>query len=182
MYMHRFGGIYADLDVVSLNRMPDHLPFLNHRAPSPVGMGYVGHMGNDEFEHSIPNAFMASSAPDHPFWLRPLEYVRIHQEEEEYLKQPESLTGPIALRACVKEWQREQKEREDAGVFAEMTVLPNEKVCSVLFLRMHPDARRYMRLVGTIRHLHTRSVARSDKRRLFLTPTVSLSPPQSSFQ
>lgn len=86
MYMHRFGGIYADLDLVPLGRIQDHLPFLSHRTPGPVSMAYVGHMGEDSYEHSIPNAFMASSAPGHPFWFVPLDYVKAHQTDPQYNK------------------------------------------------------------------------------------------------
>lgn len=95
--MHRFGGIYADLDLVPLRRLSEQLPFLGHKTSGPVSMAYVGHMGNDDFEHSIPNAFMASSAPYHPFWMEPLEYVRAHRSDEAYNTQPEGLTGPVAL-------------------------------------------------------------------------------------
>ena len=130
--MHQFGGIYADLDMIVLRGLPDVLPFLSHRTPGPVSMAYLGHMGQDTHEHSIPNAFMASSAPGHPFWLRPLEYVKAHQMDEEYKRQPEYLTGPVALRACVKEWQGEVLKRLDAGEFAEVAVLPNDKVPHVL--------------------------------------------------
>lgn len=123
MYMHRFGGIYADLDLVPLRRLSEQLPFLGHKTSGPVSMAYVGHMGNDDFEHSIPNAFMASSAPYHPFWMEPLEYVRAHRSDEAYNTQPEGLTGPVALRACVKDWEGKRAKRLDAGEFAEITVL-----------------------------------------------------------
>ncbi|KIM27192.1 glycosyltransferase family 32 protein [Serendipita vermifera MAFF 305830] len=128
LYMHRFGGIYADLDLVPVGHLPDHLPFLKYRTPGQISMAYLGHMGEDSYEHSIPNAFMASSGLYHPFWLQPLEYVKMHWNDERYNKQPEELTGPVALRACVKEWEKGQQKRQDAGEFAEITVLSNEKI------------------------------------------------------
>ena len=128
MYMHHFGGVYADLDLVALGPLQDHLPILAHTTPPPVPIVYLGHMGDDNYEHSIPNAFMVSTTPGHPFWLRPLDFVKEHQQDEAYNSQPEGLTGPVALRACVKEWEKERELREGANEFAELRVLPNDKV------------------------------------------------------
>jgi mannosyltransferase OCH1-like enzyme len=129
MYMHHFGGLYADLDLVPLHPLPKHIPLLNHPmpTPSPLPIIYLGHMGDDSYEHSIPNAFMLSLTPAHPFWLRPLEYVKTRTLEGVNTG-PEGLTGPVALRACVKEWEREREVREGNGEFGEVRVLPNERV------------------------------------------------------
>src|ERR1700728_2054878 len=87
MYMHRFGGVYADLDLVPLQPIHESIPILTHHSPPPVPIIYLGHMGDDNYEHSIPNAFMVSTTPNHPFWLRPLEFVKEHQLDEAYSAQ-----------------------------------------------------------------------------------------------
>lgn len=122
MYMHKFGGVYGDLDLVPLSPLQKHITdFATDTLTAPVA--YVGRMGdNDEFEHSIPNAFMASTSPGHPFWLTPLAFVRDHQKEEIYNQEPESLTGPVALRSCVKTWQEKDhkapiKVLEDGKIY-----------------------------------------------------------------
>lgn len=128
MYMHRFGGVYADLDLVPLQPLADKIPLLRRTTPPPVNIAYLGHMGDDNYEHSIPNAWMLSVMPNHPFWLGPLEFVKSHQEDEAYNSQPEGLTGPVALRACYKTWEKTREEREGNGEFAEVRVLDNSKV------------------------------------------------------
>ncbi|PVF92904.1 hypothetical protein CPB86DRAFT_716564 [Serendipita vermifera] len=128
MYMYHFGGVYADLDLVPLGSLTDHLPVLTHNAKSPVPIAYLGHMGDDNYEHSIPNAFMVSVTPGHPFWLRALDFVKEHIDEPKYNVQPEALTGPMALRTCYRKWVEETEQREGEGHFGEVRVLSNEKI------------------------------------------------------
>lgn len=128
-YLHRFGGVYADLDLVALTPIQTHLPILQRdRSSDPITIAYVGHMGSDSYEHSIPNAFMISTKPGHPFWLQTMDFVKKHQNEPSYTFQPESLTGPVALRTCVKNWQKNKKQREKHAVYDELIVLENGKV------------------------------------------------------
>ncbi|KAK3168080.1 hypothetical protein OEA41_004526 [Lepraria neglecta] len=62
---------------------------------------FLGRMGTDEdFPHSIPNAWMAST-PSHPFWLLPLESIKDNIYSG---KEPEYLTGPTALYERVKQY------------------------------------------------------------------------------
>jgi mannosyltransferase OCH1-like enzyme len=128
MYMYHFGGVYADLDLVPLGTLSDHIPILNHDTAPPMPIAYLGHMGDDNYAHSIPNAFMVSTTPGHPFWLGPLEFIKEHLFEDEYNAQPEGLTGPVALRTCYRQWEAAREEREGEGHFAEVRVLSNEKV------------------------------------------------------
>ena len=66
MYMHYYGGVYADLDFESVKPMDDYL-----KGKQLV----LGRMGPDiDHEHSIPNAVMAS-IPGHPFWVKILDYI-----------------------------------------------------------------------------------------------------------
>ena len=73
MYLHHFGGVYVDLDFESIRPMDDYL-----RGKKVV----LGRMGSDpKFRHSIPNAFMAS-VPGHPFWIKVLNYIEQHHENQ----------------------------------------------------------------------------------------------------
>ena len=63
---------------------------------------FLGRMGtDDDFVHSIPNAWMGST-PGHPFWVLPLESVQQHIGNG---AMPEYLTGPPALYDRVKEYR-----------------------------------------------------------------------------
>ncbi|CAG8740873.1 1221_t:CDS:2, partial [Acaulospora colombiana] len=133
MYMHAFGGVYADLDLVPLQPLTKHIPMLADASHSPMKLAFVGHMSDDNFQHSIPNAFMASTTPGHPFWLKPLEFIQEHISSRAYNAHPEELTGPVALRSCVKEWEKDSLQRYADGVFDRVEVLENGKVCESFF-------------------------------------------------
>ena len=65
---------------------------------------FLGRMGTEEdFDNSIPNAWMGST-PGHPFWILPLESCEEHIGNG---AQPESLTGPQALFARIKDYENE---------------------------------------------------------------------------
>jgi hypothetical protein len=64
---------------------------------------------NPGFEHSIPNAWMAS-VPGHPFFLQPVLKVQEYMQNTGLSNSlnfllPESLTGPIALREAIMEYE-----------------------------------------------------------------------------
>jgi mannosyltransferase OCH1-like enzyme len=68
MYLHKFGGVFADLDFESIRPMDEYLKgkqFVLGRMSIPPRLWS---------EHSIPNAFMAS-IPGHPIWIKVLEYI-----------------------------------------------------------------------------------------------------------
>jgi hypothetical protein len=81
-------------------------------------------------DHSIPNAFMVSTRPGHPFWIQGMEYVKVHQNDKKVNKQPEYLTGPVALKQCVDSWEDRENEqaREKLGILDEVVVLQNGEV------------------------------------------------------
>ncbi len=85
-YLFQHGGYYLDMDVEALR------PF----DALPVQSGVVlGGMGCDpKFEHSIPNAIMAS-APREEFWL-----LAIALMSEVPISRPEYTTGPVLLKAA----------------------------------------------------------------------------------
>lgn len=79
-----------------------------------------GRMGTDpSFEHSIPNAWMAAS-PGHPFFLVIMNEVkqRYKMIENKWrwtrVKPAETITGPVALRAAITEYQADKEAMKDA--------------------------------------------------------------------
>ncbi|KAJ2992387.1 hypothetical protein HDV02_003088 [Globomyces sp. JEL0801] len=101
MYMYKYGGVYADLDVVCLQ---PHDPLVE------LGGAIVPLMRNLPFpeeswkeEHDIPNAWMASS-PGHPFWLYLLHHINNINNEGG----TEALSGPI-----VEYWVLHKFEKEN---------------------------------------------------------------------
>jgi len=129
MYMHRFGGVYADLDLIPLAALDSHLPILNATIPPPMRIAYVGRMGNPKGKHSIPNAWMVSTSAGHPFWIRPLDFVRENIGVWTFIRQPENLTGPVALKTCVDKWnvEEDRNTRNGAGDFDEVRIIEEAK-------------------------------------------------------
>ena len=119
--------VYADLDVECIQSTSEVLDYYliptvdeanqtsegedpsPHDTRSVAAFGRMG--GDDTFDESIPNAWMASS-PRHPFFYQSMKSV---QEEVEASKSwwrkwvsipsPENMTGPIALRKNILRWQ-----------------------------------------------------------------------------
>jgi len=85
MYLHHYGGVYVDLDSESIRPIDEYL-----KGKQLV----LGRMGdNPNFEHSIPNAAMAS-VPGHPFWVEVLNYIYVYRNMN---WGAELLTGPAML-------------------------------------------------------------------------------------
>lgn len=111
-------SVYADLDTECLrsydSMFEDHnITTAPHNQPTytprfipdtiPTRKAFVGRRGKNKNTHSsIPNAWMAST-PGHPFWVLPLDYIVEHAADE---VMPELLTGPDALYATVKNYQK----------------------------------------------------------------------------
>lgn len=181
--MHRFGGVYADLDLVPLSPLQDHLPILHRdRSSDPNATAYLGYMGDlpydprnsdsifdlilddyfqsdqlkkdilsrikqgfkgakenfgspkpprpDNEDHSVPNAFMISTRPGHPFWIQAMDYVKNNLSDEELIKQPEFLTGPVALKKLVESWgdHKSKRIRQKLGILDEVVILQHGEV------------------------------------------------------
>ena len=114
-FLYVYGGFYADMDSECLR------PLDGLRMTGDV---LVGQMGYDQaFEHSIPNAIMASK-PGQAFWLlaialvaeRLAEFVRTNRDAR-----PEWLTGPVLLKDAV-DLYRGQSAEEIRGRI--LTALP----------------------------------------------------------
>lgn len=109
LYLFHFGGVYADLDMECLRPLDDLLDRPN--AKDNEGTAYVGRMEarKDHLNESIPNAWMASSAPQHPLWLLPLDFIVKTAANHGKIKHPESLTGPRPLREAVLGFQQSER-------------------------------------------------------------------------
>jgi mannosyltransferase OCH1-like enzyme len=96
-FLYVYGGFYADMDSECLRPLEDM---------REMGDVLVGRMGRDnDFEHSIPNAVMASKAGQ-AFWLLAIAFASERLAEFHLRKgaqdiRPEWLTGPILLKDVV---------------------------------------------------------------------------------
>jgi hypothetical protein len=141
LYMYMYGGVYADLDTDCLRPTdealkPFRIPFLesmnqntssDNALQDPRGVAVFGRLGDDEtFEHSIPNAWMAST-PRHPFFFVPMYEAKAAVEKSKtffhrWIPSPnaEHITGPIALRKSIFRWKESLRDLWD-----EVVLLPN---------------------------------------------------------
>ncbi|EGF78422.1 hypothetical protein BATDEDRAFT_90632 [Batrachochytrium dendrobatidis JAM81] len=95
MYMHLYGGFYADLDVECLQ---------SHAPIASIGGVVVPLMSRDyTYEHNIPNPWLGS-APGHPFWIYLLEKIK----NATLSSQVEVSTGPVVLYKALKEFEQEK--------------------------------------------------------------------------
>ena len=85
-FLYHHGGFYADMDVEFLRPLDE----LNLDTMTGVLLGSMG--VNPAFEHSIPNATMASSAGQE-FWLLVMALMM-----EGHGSRPEYTTGPVMLK------------------------------------------------------------------------------------
>lgn len=105
LFLFTFGGLYADMDSECLR---------------PLGLGrrreevLLGRMGPDtSFEHSVPNAQMASRAGQ-AFWLLVIqnlcEMVERYPADETFAAScPGTITGPILLKRSLDEYKNLSK-------------------------------------------------------------------------
>jgi mannosyltransferase OCH1-like enzyme len=97
-FLYAYGGFYADMDSECVRSL---------EAMRPMGDVLLGRMGRDrEFEHSIPNAIMASKSKQ-AFWL--LTIALAIERLGEQPGQPDGprsriewLTGPVLLKDAVR--------------------------------------------------------------------------------
>lgn len=100
LYMHRYGGVYADLDTWCLRPVDSLFSRGSRKA-------YVAEMGPETgFTQNLPNAFFAS-APGHPFWIFfakcAVELMR-NLRETGGGAQIEQIAGPLLLKQAVDAW------------------------------------------------------------------------------
>lgn len=122
--MHAFGGIYADLDLLPLSKLDSHLLFDERTSPAGAWLGsmWVGDSTEEVMRYSIPNAFLASSGPHHPFWHHYIEDIAFHWRAGDIDRdEVESATGPVALWRAKTSWT-------DMDNNAILHVLPNDRI------------------------------------------------------
>jgi mannosyltransferase OCH1-like enzyme len=106
-FLYTYGGFYADMDSECLRPL---------EAMRSMGDVLVGRMGSDDsFEHSIPNAIMASKSKQ-AFWLLAIAFAadRLQQSQQRNDTRPEWLTGPVLLKDTVDFYMsHSQKEISD---------------------------------------------------------------------
>ncbi|KXS09870.1 glycosyltransferase family 32 protein [Gonapodya prolifera JEL478] len=128
VYMYALGGMYADLDTVSLKPLDSLWKRYSKASPGVFGQAYLGRMGNDEdFGHGLPNAWMAST-PGHPLWLFVLKRIFDVEVSKLALVRPEEQTGPMALFNAVqdfKAWSRSPSPSTSISIGGRTFPLPS---------------------------------------------------------
>ena len=108
LYMHIFGGVYADLDSAPCGEFDDALQREQLILVREPGKGKSGR------RRYISNFFMAS-APGHPFWRHALHMLRLRAQRPDVM----SASGPYFLNAAWNSWSQ-----ECAGHVGAITILP----------------------------------------------------------
>lgn len=99
-YLHRFGGIYSDLDVECLTSVS---PLLESNEV------ILGRMGPDtDYEHSIPNAIMMARRPGHDFWMWCAHYIMANRDNV-WETSVEGTAGPIMLYTVYDEYMKSRQ-------------------------------------------------------------------------
>ncbi|QJP12868.1 cell surface protein [Starkeya sp. ORNL1] len=96
-FLFYFGGFYADMDTECLR------PLASLQGRGDVLLGRMGADGS--FEHSVPNAIMASR-PRQMFWVLAMvlmmQKLEAHKNNDEIIRLgPEKFTGPVFLKEVV---------------------------------------------------------------------------------
>ncbi|KAJ3075619.1 hypothetical protein HDU98_007431 [Podochytrium sp. JEL0797] len=107
-YMHKYGGVYADLDFACYRPLDSLLA--NHDL-------VLGSMAvNDETyegDHSIQNAFMASK-PGHSFWMH---YANTILNVDSRVTHVEEISGPVALKQAVESYLKMEGVAGEESIF-----------------------------------------------------------------
>ena len=123
LFLFHFGGLYADMDSECLKPLK-----LTHRKEAVL----LGRMGCDTgFEHSVPNALMASR-PRQAFWLLVIQRmldasIDSLTAESEPGAGPEELTGPILLKRSFDEYETLSQTALVARISPVLRLLSNEQ-------------------------------------------------------
>lgn len=110
-YMLKYGGLYVDLDFESLQALD---PLTENAS---VLLAYMGK--DHDFEHNIPNAFMAS-VPGHPFWWYCISKVMLSHIEDDRWDYIEATTGPAMLKEALIDYTSTCRN--------DITILPSETI------------------------------------------------------
>ena len=107
-YLHKFGGLYVDLDFKCLK------PIDSIIVPEHINLG---EQKTKEYQtNSIANALMYSP-PDQDFWLKCADELINHKFTNGKLSSTEAATGPIFLYNCLEKFKPQNLTIHDSGVF-----------------------------------------------------------------
>lgn len=107
-----------------LSDLGTHLLFEVRAQPlaAYIGKMWVGGTQPSLIRFALPNAFMAASAPGHPFWLHYARDIEHHWTVGDINRaSTETATGPAALHRAVGTW----KDRPDEAV---LQILPEGRI------------------------------------------------------
>ena len=121
MYMHHYGGVYADLDMELLRPLQ---PLLAHTVACTGARVLLGEEPRahalllESVERQTCNAFIASEA-GHPFflWLLKLIVWKVTTEAALDMEDPVGTTGPRFLESALVEWERAHGANSSARVY-----------------------------------------------------------------
>lgn len=104
-YLHKYGGLYTDLDIECLKPIQGLLG--SHDL-------ILARMGDDDsFEHSLPNAWMASK-PGHPFWLWCAKRM-MDSSESWWAQDAEHTTGPAMIYYAYQDYIKHSKDKSNGN-------------------------------------------------------------------
>ncbi|KAI9192968.1 nucleotide-diphospho-sugar transferase [Polychytrium aggregatum] len=158
IYMHKYGGVYADLDMESLRPLDDLVE------GRELILGQMGTQISPWWQHSLPNAWMASK-PNHSYWMHCLQDIMNTMEHRRSHGDPwlsvnaEYVTGPAMLHRVFLNYiqlplaQREPVFIADADIvfpYDWSNISPHYQVCAATNIRMF-NVERCKALVTTER-------------------------------
>ncbi|TPX42159.1 hypothetical protein SeMB42_g03749 [Synchytrium endobioticum] len=117
-YMHKFGGVYMDLDFECIRPMDS---LLN------VSTSLLGYLSDDyEYEHNIPNAWMASK-PRHKFWEFTARLMQFNPYDPALNQSiAEYMTGPVMLYNAYYKWNSKHENSPNSDY--RVTILSNDLI------------------------------------------------------
>lgn len=98
-YMHKYGGLYVDLDFMCLNSMDQIID------GEKINLGRQKMKNELLAKNSVPNALIYSP-PGDIFWIQCIEELKHHKHNQDgSLKGTEHATGPIFLGKCIDKFK-----------------------------------------------------------------------------
>ncbi|CAE6443452.1 unnamed protein product, partial [Rhizoctonia solani] len=135
LYMHAFGGIYADVDSEAVAPL-DLLVKAQRSTGAPTA--FLGAMETSSHDlHGIPNAFMAASAPGHPLWLvaaqDTVDWARARSWDRSIpAPGPEYVSGSVSLRRSIINYSPSVLETPIGGGSTHYYSTSNETIAPVV--------------------------------------------------
>jgi len=110
-YMHKYGGLYVDLDFMCLKSMD---PIIDGEK---INLGKQKMKDHILSQNSVPNALMYSP-PGDKFWIQCIEELKHHKfNSDGSPKSTESATGPVFLGKCIEKFKPKNLLIHDEKIF-----------------------------------------------------------------